>query len=230
MRITFVAIAVLGLAACASNSREMAAPEVAATVTTHAFVDDSAVQDQVGYRIGPSDQLRITVFRVPDLSFAEISVDASGRLELPLVGSVRAAGSTPGELSREIERLLQARYLRDPQVTVTVTEAASQKVTVDGAVTKPGVYEMRGRTSLMQAVAMAEGPTRTAQLESVAVFRNVDDRRTVAVFDLRAIRNGSLADPIILGDDIIVVDTNTLSANMREILAALPGLAAFAYF
>lgn len=218
----------LALAACASNGRQAAAPSVAAVVDSSALGAGLHHTDR-GYRIGPTDKLALRVFQVEDLTFEEIFVDASGNLQLPLLGSVQAAGLTPAELSQHIERRLAERYLRDPQVVVTVTEAASQKITVDGAVTKPGVYEMRGRTTLMQAVAMAEGPTRIAALDSVAVFRTVDGRRMVAVFDLRAIRGGQAEDPIVLGDDVIVVDTSRLNSNIREIIQALPGLAVFGY-
>ncbi len=182
------------------------------------------------YRIGVGDKLDVRVFQVADLSFEELVVDTSGNINLPLIGAVRGAGRTAGEMSTDIAGRLAAQYLRDPQVTVTVTEAASQKITVDGAVTKPGVYEMRGSTSLLQAVAMAEGPTRVADLTKVAVFRSVDGRRSVAVFDLAAIRQGRASDPQVLGDDVIVVDTSRLSSALREVVGALPAFAAFAYF
>ena len=189
----------------------------------------SAGSHGADYRIGPSDKLALTVFQVEDLSFEQIFVDASGKLQLPLVGSVQAAGLTPAELSTELERRLGERYLRNPQVSVSVLEAASQKVTVDGAVMKPGVYEMRGRTSLLQAVAMAEGGTNIADLKKVAVFRTVEGRRMIAVFDLAAIRRGQAEDPQVLGDDIIVVDTSRLNARYRDIIAILPALTVFAY-
>jgi polysaccharide export outer membrane protein len=112
-------------------------------------------------------------------------------------------------------------------VTVTVKEAASQKITVDGAVTKPGVYEMRGSTSLLQAVAMAEGPTGIADLTQVAVFRNIDGQRSVAVFDLAAIRQGRASDPAVFGDDVIVVDTSRLNSALRGLLGVMPALAIF---
>ena len=182
------------------------------------------------YRIGVGDKLSVRVFQVEDLSFDELIVDTSGNIQLPLIGAVRAAGQTAGEMSRGIATQLAAQYLRDPQVTVTVIEAASQKITVDGAVTKPGVYEMRGSTSLLQAVAMAEGPTRVADLRKVAIFRTIDGRRAVAVFDLEAIRQGRASDPQVLGDDVVVVDTSRLSATLREIISAVPAFAAFAYF
>ncbi|MFN7621411.1 MAG: polysaccharide biosynthesis/export family protein [bacterium] len=182
------------------------------------------------YRIGVGDKLSVRVFQVADLSFEELVVDTSGNINLPLIGAVRGAGRTAGEMSTDIASRLAARYLRDPQVTVTIMEAASQKITVDGAVTKPGVYEMRGSTSLLQAVAMAEGPSRVADLTKVAVFRTIDGRRSVALFDLSAIRQGRAADPQVLGDDVIVVDISRLSSGLREAVGALPALAAFAYF
>lgn len=182
------------------------------------------------YRIGVGDTLAVRVFQVEDLTFEELLVDTSGDIQMPLIGAVRGAGRTAGEMSSDIAGRLAARYLRDPQVTVTVKEAASQKITVDGAVTKPGVYEMRGATSLLQAVAMAEGPTPVADLTTVAVFRSIDGRRSVALFDLRAIRQGRASDPQVLGDDVIVVDASRLNSTLREIVGALPALAAFAYF
>lgn len=219
----------LALAACSTGGRQAAAPDVATTIDPMVLSGDAEGRS-AEYRIGPTDKLSLSVFQVEDMSFAEIYVDAAGNLQLPLLGSVRAEGLTPAELARDVEQRLGERYLRNPQVVVTVAEAASQKITVDGAVTKPGVYEMRGRTTLMQAVAMAEGATRIAALDSVAVFRTVEGQRMVAVFDLRAIRSGQAPDPVLLGDDVIVVDTSRLNANVREVLQALPGLAVFGYF
>ena len=196
-------------------------------------VDLQTVQDvpapSTEYRIGVGDKLDVRVFQVADLSFEELVVDTSGNINLPLIGAVRSAGRTAGEMSADIAARLAAQYLRDPQVTVTVKEAASQKITVDGAVSKPGVYEMRGSTSLLQAVAMAEGPTRVADLTKVAVFRSIAGRRSVAIFDLSAIRQGRASDPQILGDDVIVVDTSRLSSALREAIGALPALSAFAF-
>lgn len=182
------------------------------------------------YNIGVGDKLSVRVFQVEDLSFDELVVDTSGNINLPLIGAVRGSGRTAGEMSADIAGRLAAQYLRNPQVTVTVKEAASQKITVDGAVTRPGVYEMRGSTSLLQAVAMAEGPSRVADLTKVAVFRSIGGRRSVAVFDLSAIRQGRATDPQVLGDDVIVVDTSRLSSALREVVGALPAFSAFAYF
>lgn len=213
------------LAACASRSE----PATGLPQSLPDYAQQPVLVDET-YVIGPIDLLKVSVFQVPDLSFDSIRVDAAGNLQFPLIGSIPAAGRTPAQLSADIEAALGARYLQHPRVTVTVAEAASQKVTIDGAVTKPGVYEMRGRTTLLQAVAMAEGPTRVADLTHVAVFRTVEGRRMVALFDLQSIRAGAAMDPLMQGDDVVVVDTSRLNAAMRDIVAALPGLAAFSYF
>lgn len=230
MRKIFLLILAGSLVACASSGRGPAATTAALPIDPITLQAANARGGQERYQIGASDLLKITVFQVPDLSFDEIRVDASGSIEMPLIGSVQAAGRSPAELSRVIRDRLGARYLQNPQVTVIVAEAVSEKITVDGAVTKPGVYVMRGRTSLLQAVAMAEGPTRVADLESVAVFRTVGERRMVAVFDLKAIRNGEADDPIVYGDDVVIVDTSRLSAAMRDAIALMPAIAAFRYF
>lgn len=182
------------------------------------------------YRIGAGDKLNIRVFQVADLSFDGLVIDPSGNVQMPLIGAVRGAGRTAGELSSDIAGRLAEQYLRDPQVTVTVTESASHTITVDGAVAKPGAYEVRGSTSLLQAVAIAGGPTQAAALNKVAVFRTVAGQRSVALFDLAAIRQGRASDPEILGDDVIVVDTSRLNSALREILAAIPVLAIFRPF
>lgn len=213
------------LTACASAPAPYdpaISPVTAAMLASHS--QSTRTQD---YRIGPLDLLSMRVLGVQDLSFERLPVDAAGNIQLPLLGSIHAAGLTVSELSRHIETSLGARYLQNPQVAISVTEAASQKVTVDGAVTEPGVYEMKGSVSLMQAVAMAKGPTRVSDLEHVAVFRVVDGQRMVAVYDLAAIRAGQAQDVPLIGDDIVVVDTSQRSVLFRELIGALPALAFF---
>lgn len=226
---TLPVLAALLVAACGS-SRGLDARNMTAVDLTDVETVLVSTADATEYRIGVGDKLNVEVFQVEDLSFEELVVDTSGNISMPLIGNVRGAGRTAGEMSADIADRLAARYMRDPQVTVSVKEAASQKITVDGAVTKPGVYEMRGSTSLLQAVAMAEGPSRVADLSKVAVFRNIEGRRAVAIFDLAAIRAGQAADPQVEGDDVIVVDTSRLNSALREVLGALPAFAAFAYF
>lgn len=224
--ISFVGSAPL-LASCASPGLDVDQMTAAQLVDPAVAVAEPPSGE---YRIGVGDKLNVEVFQVEDLSFEELVVDASGNISLPLVGSVLGAGRTADEIASSIAASLGQQYLRNPHVTVAVAESAGQKITVDGAVNKPGVFAMRGSTSLLQAVAMAEGPSRVADLSQVAVFRTVDGRRAVAIFDLTAIRQGRAPDPQVRGDDVIVVDTSRLNAALREALGALPAFAAFAYF
>lgn len=224
LRVLVAAAASLILAACGGG----AAPTN--TLNDWSAPNGAVVQPAQEYRIGALDKLNVTVFQVADLTLRDVQVDAVGNLQLPLIGTVMAKGKTTGELTELIRGRLAESYLQNPQVTVVVSTAASQKVTVDGAVTQPGVYQMTGNTSLIQAVAMARGPARTAELSRVAVFRNIDGQRQVALFDLRAIRRGQAEDPQILGDDVIVVDSSVMSTTIASVLGALPALAIFRPF
>lgn len=224
MRLVLLLISILALGACTSSG----GPKEGSIPTDTLLATSASGSTASGeYRIGATDLLRINVFRVPDLSFEEIRVDASGVIQMPLIGTVQAEGLTPDELSESLAARLGAQYLRNPQITVTVLEAASQKITVDGAVTQPGVYEMQGRTTLLQAVAMARGPIAGADLNSVVIFRTIEGQRQFAVFDLAAIRAGEAPDPVVLGDDVIVVDTSFLSDVIQQVVRAAPSLYLF---
>jgi len=173
--------------------------------------------------ISPNDTLEVAVFQTPDLS-RTVQVDSGGRILLPLIGEVDAAGRTPEQLSQGIEDALSRKYMRDPQVTVTVKNSTSQKVTVDGAVMKPGIYPLMGSTTLLQAVALAEGPDpKQANTHKVAVFRGgASDAR--AVYDLEAIRDGKAADPAIYPRDVVVVT----ASGGKNFLQTISGLAPLA--
>jgi polysaccharide export outer membrane protein len=218
-----VLIPLAGLAACASTPSSLpSGPEAYATIP--AASPERAAET---YRIGAQDKVNITVFQEPELSLQDVQVDAAGEILLPLIGSVRAQGRTTRELSTEIADKLDRRYLVDPQVSVIVSSSVSQKVTVEGSVTEPGVYEVRGETTLLEALAMAKGPSRVAALDQVAVFRTIGGQRMGALFDIRAIRRGEAADPEIRGNDTIVVGLSNVKAVWRDALAAVPALAIF---
>ncbi|HEY8572375.1 polysaccharide biosynthesis/export family protein [Phenylobacterium sp.] len=160
------------------------------------------------YRIGAQDQLEINVFGIEELK-RTVQVDSGGKILLPLVGSVQAGGRTPDELSADLVTALKKKYMKDPQVIVTVKEAQSQRVTVDGAVLQPGVYPLTGPTTLLQAVSLARGPDpKLANVKKVAIFRQVGGKREHAFYDLTAIRSGKAEDPVVYGSDIVVVDTS----------------------
>lgn len=179
------------------------------------------------YRIGAMDVLDVNVFGIEDLK-REVTVDAGGNVVLPLVGQLKAGGRTPGEFSRDLETALKARYMKNPQVIVSVKNAQSQRVTIDGAVNQPGVYPLPGPTTLLQAISLAHGPDqKLANTKKVAVFRQVGGSRHTAFFDLNQIRTGKAEDPQIYGNDIIVVDTSSGSKFIQNFQGVFPLLGLF---
>lgn len=191
------------------------------------FPASSESKGMPDYRIGALDMIDVTVFQEPDLSAKGLQVDAGGNLALPLIGTLSAAGKTAGELSKKIADRLGARFLEDPQVSVVVSGSVSQKVVVQGEVTEPGVYEIKGQTTLLEALSMAKGESKVAALKEVVVFRNVGGQRMGALFDVTSIRRGEAKDPEILGNDLVVVGYSSLKGTWRDILATAPLLNIF---
>jgi polysaccharide export outer membrane protein len=173
------------------------------------------------YLLGPSDKLKIDVFGVPELQ-KEVQIDASGRLSFPLVGVIEASGMTPSQLSEVIEQRLRGEFVRNPQVTVNLEETASQVVTLDGQVTRPGLYPVLGRMTLMRAVATAGGLTEFAKQNDVVVFRQVEGQQYVGLYNLQGIRRGNYADPEIFANDVVVVGDSSARRLFRDIIQASP--------
>ena len=178
------------------------------------------------YRIGPQDLLEISVFGVNELN-RQARVNSNGQITLPLIGGVMAGGKTIPELEEELGRKYSEGYLQKPQVSVFVKEYTSQRVTLEGALDKPGIYALTGKTSLLQAVALAGGLDDLADPRAVVVFRNVDGKRMGAAFDLVAVRRGEMVDPQVYGDDIIVVERSGSRTVVREFLDKLGTFAMF---
>jgi polysaccharide export outer membrane protein len=168
------------------------------------------------YVLGPLDTISVDVFQEPDLSAKDVRLDSSGNVLLPLVGSVHAAGKTASQLSGELTGRL-ARYVVRPNVTVTA-DSITQKVTIEGEVNQPGVYDIKGNSSLLEALAMAHSPTEVAALDQVIVFRNVNGQRMGARFNLQRIRAGSDPDPLVIGGDRIVVGYSSVKGAWRDFL------------
>ncbi len=206
------------VAGCASQSAMVPGGDAA----YQSFPAPSLDHGTEEYKIGALDTLSVTVFQEADLSQSAVQVDASGNVLVPLIGQVKAEGKTSSQLGTEIASRLGTKYLTNPQVSVIVTQSVSQHVTVDGSVTEPGVYAIQGRTTLLDALAMAKGTSRVAALDQVVVFRIVNGKRIGGVFDVSKINRGISADPEIRGDDTIVVGLSNVKAAWRDILTAAP--------
>jgi polysaccharide export outer membrane protein len=215
-----VTIAFLPAAALAQDPSAAVAPAGAAGAPPEPGAD---------YRIGPLDKLNIVVFEVKDLSAENLEVDVSGQIILPLIGAVQAKGKTTAELSDEIAKRLSERYLQSPKVSVTVADAASQKVTVEGAVNEAGVFVLKGRTSLLEAVARAKGVSKAANSHRVAIVRNVDGSPHAATFDLAAISAGRARDPEVIANDVVIVDTSRSKAFWHGVVEVMPAFYLFTF-
>lgn len=185
--------------------------------------------DPNDYRVGALDLLTVEVFQVPELS-RKVRVNTSGRIGLPLVGTIAAEGMTVEELEAEIAKRLAAEYMQDPNVSVFIDEYVSQRITIEGAIKSPGLYPIKGRTSLLQSIAMAGGTADIANESQIAVFRNTDKGRVIGMFDLRQIRAGTANDPEIRADDIIVVDRSGPRSFLRRMIETMPLLTFGAIF
>jgi polysaccharide export outer membrane protein len=175
--------------------------------------------------IGPLDTIQVDVFNIPDLS-REMQVDASGRIAMPLVGTIDARGRTAQELARSIEVALRGRYVRHPQVTVNIVSSVSQVVTVDGQVTEPGLYPVTNQMTLMRALASAKGLTEFARQDDAVILRTVEGRKMAGLYNISAIRRGVYDDPPIYANDVIVVGDSPQRRLFRDFVSVAPLLAA----
>jgi polysaccharide biosynthesis/export protein len=225
----FGLILLLSLAACAGSAGKQLKSNASIQVVEGTSLPNPDRTDLVGedrpYLIGAFDKLTIDVFGIEELSKKEVQADASGRISFPLAGIIEAAGKTPGELERIIEARLKSRFVRNPQVTVNLKETVSQVITVDGNVKEPGLYPVIGKMTLMRAVATAKGTSENARLDDVVIFRTVKNQNMAAIYNLKAIRRGTYADPEVFANDVVVVGDSASQRFLKGALVALPALA-----
>lgn len=219
-------LALLALAGCSGSRGDAVAYNRADFVAPDANATSLIEAD---HRLQPGDIITVNVFQVPDVS-GDREVDGLGRIQLPLIGMIDAQGLTTSELSTRLATRLNESYLRDPRVQVVIKTVRQQTITVDGSVNQPGVYPIPGRFSLIQAVALARGPSEDANVKQIVVFRRINGQRQAAAFDLSTIRDGTDPDPEIFGDDVIVVDGSNTRAAFQDILQTLPLLSVFRPF
>jgi polysaccharide export outer membrane protein len=140
-----------------------------AVADAHAAQAAAASDAPVEYLIGANDVVSVSVLHAPELTVTA-RVTEKGDISLPLLGSVAAAGLTAGELEAALEERLGEKYIREPDVTVQITELQSQAVSVVGAVKRPGIFQVRGAKTLLEVLSLAEGVADDAG-DSVIVLR-----------------------------------------------------------
>lgn len=180
------------------------------------------------YALRPSDKISVNVFREPDLSIEEVMVGVDGSVSLPMLGSIPAAGMTTKQFEQDVSRRLASAGLKSPMVSVNISDYASHLVTVEGAVKEPGVYAFQPGARLSAAIALAQGPERTAKTEQVAVFRESPEGIMIAKFDYQQVRQGTMLDPVLEPGDRVVMGTDGLSVFWEDLLKALPAFGVFA--
>ena len=136
------------------------------------------------YRIGPGDLLELRVFEVEGLS-QTVRVEEDGTITLPLLGRVMVKGLTQEEVVQKLTDLLQAKYVKNPQVTIFIREYKNQQVAVIGAVERSGNYELVGRRNLLQMISMAGGLTEMAGNEVFILREGPDGQTSTVTIDLK---------------------------------------------
>lgn len=168
------------------------------------------------YRIGPNDLLEIDVYGVTDLK-RTVRVNSTGMVSLPLIGTVKVAGMTAQEAEAAIAARYGEKFLQDPQISVFIKEFTTQRVTIEGAVAKPGIYPLTGQITLLRAMALAGGRGELANLDNVMIYRTGPDGKLDSqTFDLDRVRAGDIPDPVVLPEDVIVVQRKPVRVLLRD--------------
>ncbi len=164
-----------------------------------------AATNNPNYVIGPQDVLEVDVWKEPELT-RQVPVRPDGKISLPLLNDVQAAGLTPTKLADEITEGLK-KYITDPQVTVIVSAINSQRVYILGEVTRAGAYPLLPGMTVLQALSSAGGFTEFANTKKIYVLRQVKGRQEKFPFNYKDVINGKNTQENITleaGDTIVV--------------------------
>jgi polysaccharide export outer membrane protein len=152
------------------GSLSASALQIPSTETSNVDVHPATKAHDAAYRIGSSDVLAITVWKEPEIS-RSIPVRPDGKISLPLIGELQAAGRTPLQLEQDISRKLKA-YIANPDVNVMVQQINSEKFNVLGRVAKSGSFPLSSDTSVLDAIATAGGFLDFAKVTGIYVLRS----------------------------------------------------------
>jgi len=179
--------------------------------------EEISKREKFCYIVSPGDVLYISVWENPDLT-EEVIVRPDGMISFPLIDEVKAAGLTISELDKEITERLK-EYIRFPDVSISLRKMGGQRVIILGEVKSPGVYSLKERRTVLEAVALAGGFTKDAVLNSVIVIKgglkNPKPRRV----DLAStLRKGKVEEDIFLESQDIVYVPRKFIANLNYVL------------
>ena len=200
--VALLAWCALTLAACGSPSVPPPAPPLDA------------------YRVGPPDQLNITILPEPIIE-REVIVRPDGMISVDLIGDIAAGGRTTEEIAEDIQTRI-GRFKRDARVTVALGAALSAEVTVLGEVNNPSTFPLTRQTRLVEAIGTVADTTIFAAKNRVRVIRYSDGGTKVLIANLEAIEKGDLSTNYLLhGGDLVVVPPSNWAAVGYALQAAL---------
>jgi polysaccharide biosynthesis/export protein len=180
--------------------------DAAAEDVTADYSEKNTSKDVVNgndYVIGPEDLLSIYVWKEESVS-QDVPVRIDGKISIPLVNDIQAAGLTPLQLQAVLTQKLK-NFIENPTVTVTVKEANSYKAYVSGEVKQPGVYPIRSNMTLVRLMVMAGGFTEWADQKKILILRKSDGGEKRIIADYKKIIEGDAPDMAISPGDVIIV-------------------------
>jgi len=204
---TWLALVVLMVVTFRAQAQQRAttASVKSATGANSEGTSDKRATDDPNYLIGSQDVIDVSVWKEPDLS-RTVPVRPDGKISLPLINDVQAAGLTPQQLASSITQDLK-KYVTNPQVTVIVSQINSQRVYILGEVTRPGAYPLVSGMRVLQALSSAGGFTQYAKITKIYVLRQQGSLQEKFPFNYKAVVGGKQADEnfeLKAGDTIIV--------------------------
>lgn len=197
-----LALLLLAAAAPAAQTASPAAPRTGQPAPATRTQEAVRTAD---YLIGPEDVLGIVFWREPEMS-GDVTVRPDGRITIPVIGEIQAAGKRPEELQGEIVTAAR-KYISSVNVVVMVRTINSRKVFITGRVTTPGTYPLMGALTVMQAIALAGGLTEFANPKNITILRTENGQSRTLTFNYQDVARGkSLEQNVQLkpGDTVVV--------------------------
>ncbi len=201
-------LALLAISAAAqdsSNKNKKESPTTVARASNAHEQKAKAATEDPNYVIGPEDMLDISVWKEPDIS-RMVPVRPDGKISLPLLHDVQAAGLTPKQLGVLVTESLK-KYLTDPQVTVIVTAINSRRIYILGEVARPGAYALLPDMTVLQALSSAGGFTTFANTKRIYVLRTENGKQVKYFFNYKQVVAGVQTQQNIAlqsGDTVVV--------------------------
>lgn len=200
------AMALAGGVAAGAAALAASSGQAPATAPKQAAQMPAGVQPPADYLIGPDDVLAVGFWRDKELSVEQVVVRPDGRITLPLINDVVAAGLTPDQLRARLEEAA-SRFIADPTPTVVVKEIKSRRVFVTGQVAKPGPYPLTSDTTVLQLLSLAGGLSEFAKPNNIVIMRQQGGQTTTLPFRYKDVIKGKKLEQNVLlrpGDTVVV--------------------------